>query len=68
MNIQQNYTANAILLISKYSDTLIVIKKINNQYVKSNNKPYAEQIPLTLDELHDIFDTSSAILGFYIQQ
>jgi hypothetical protein len=66
-NIEHIYSTNAVLLISRYSDTLAVIKKAKNKYVQYVNKSYDEQIPLTRDELYDLFDTSGAILGFHHQ-
>lgn len=65
-NIEYRYRISSVLLISRYSDTLIVIKKKQNKYIQYVNNSNTEQ--LTLNRLHDLFDTSSTILGFHRQK
>ena len=64
-NIKHSYTLSAILLISRYSDTIVVIKKDGNNYVQCIGNFYSEQIPLSHDELYDLYDTSATIFAFH---
>ena len=66
-NIKHTYTLSAVLLISRYSDTIVVIKKNGNDYVHCTGNFYSKQIPLSHDELYDLYDTSATIFAFHHQ-
>lgn len=66
-NIEHRYIAIAVLLISRFSDTIVVIKKIGNNCVQCIGSLYSEQVLLSQDKLYDLYDTSAAILVFHRQ-
>jgi hypothetical protein len=66
-NIEHRYTAIAVLIISRFSDTIIVIKKKGNNYVQCTGNLYAEYVVLSQDKIYDLYDTSAAILVFHRQ-
>jgi hypothetical protein len=66
-NIEHNYAPNAVLLISRFSDTIVVIKKEGNNYVQCIGNLYSEEVPLSHDQLYDLYDTSATIFAFHHQ-
>lgn len=66
-NVEHSYTPNAVLIISRFSDTIVVVKKKRNNYVQCVGNLYSEQIPLSHDQLYDLYDTSATILVFHHQ-
>jgi hypothetical protein len=66
-DVEHYYIPIAILLISRYSDTLAVIKKESNKHIQYVGNSYSEKISLSNGTLSDLFDTSGAILVFHNQ-
>jgi hypothetical protein len=62
------YVPIGVLLISRYSNTIIVIKKESNDYVQYVGNSYSESISISYDKLSDIFDTSGKLLVFHRRQ
>jgi hypothetical protein len=58
----------SVILISRYSDTIIVIKKESNNYIQYVGDLYSEPVSLSYDTLCDLFDTSGTVLVFYHHQ
>ncbi len=66
-DVEHYYMPIAVLLISRYSDTLSVIKKESNKDIQYVGNLYSEKISLSNGTLSDLFDTSGAILVFHNQ-
>ncbi|CAF1441600.1 unnamed protein product [Adineta ricciae] len=61
------YTAASILLISRYSDTISVIKRIGSDYIQYSGEKFSESSVLSYSKMADLFDISSTNLIFYYQ-
>ena len=64
-NVVHRYKSSALLLISRFSDTGVVIKRGVNGYIQFNGDDYSIEKPLCLPKMADLLDTSSHILVFY---
>lgn len=66
-NTNYSYRAASVLLISRYSDIITVIKKESSDYIQYIGNTYSEPIVLSYSKMADLFDTSGTILIFYYQ-
>ncbi|CAF3501805.1 unnamed protein product [Rotaria socialis] len=66
-NFQHSYTPTSCLMISRYSDTIIIVKKESNKLLQYTGDAYSVAADLSYTKLNDILDTSSTILIFYRQ-
>ncbi|CAF3829497.1 unnamed protein product [Rotaria sordida] len=66
-NVEYAYTPRAIFLISRYSDTISIIKQQSNKFIQYIGTTYSEPIPISYSKMIDLFDTSGTILVFYHQ-
>ena len=62
-----SYKPAAVLLISRYSDTVTVIKHEGDIYTQYIGETYSEALPLPSSKMADAFDTCGYILVFYHQ-
>ncbi|CAF1498004.1 unnamed protein product, partial [Adineta steineri] len=67
-NVQYYYPATAVLIISRYSDNIVVVKKEANTYFQYTDDTYSDRISLSYNKLCDHFDTSGKILVFHQRQ
>ncbi|CAF4415281.1 unnamed protein product, partial [Adineta steineri] len=67
-NVQYYYPATAVLIISRYSDNIVVVKKEANTYFQYTGDTYSDRISLSYNKLCDHFDTSGKILVFHQRQ
>ncbi|CAF5228016.1 unnamed protein product, partial [Rotaria magnacalcarata] len=66
-NFQHAYTPTSCLMISRYSDTIIIVKKESNKLLQYTGDAYSVAADLSYTKLNDILDTSSTFLIFYRQ-
>ena len=66
-NVLHMYKPTAILLISRYSDAGVVIKREASGYVQFNDDHFLTSKALTASNMADLTDTCSHILVFYHQ-
>jgi hypothetical protein len=66
-NILHSYKPTAILLISRYSDAVVVIKREANDYIQFNDDHFSISKELTISKMADLMDTCGHILVFYHQ-
>jgi hypothetical protein len=59
------YTTAAILIMSRYSNVMSVVKKEADKYITYNNHLYVDSVPLSTSQLLDLLDTSMSIMAFY---
>ncbi len=59
------YTAAAILIMSRYSNVMSLVKKEADKYITYNNHLYTDSVPLSKSQLLDLLDTSISIMAFY---
>ncbi len=62
---QFNYVSVAVLVMSQYSNTIHVIKRKEDHYVKYTDHLYTDAVDVLECDLMDIFDTSMSIIAFY---
>ncbi|CAM4846474.1 unnamed protein product, partial [Rotaria magnacalcarata] len=66
-NFQHSYTPTSCLMISRYSDTIIIVKKESNKLLQYTGDAYSVAADLSYTKLNDILDTSRTIFIFYRQ-
>ncbi|CAF4164381.1 unnamed protein product [Rotaria sp. Silwood2] len=66
-NAEHSYSPRAILIISRYDNTIAIIKQESNKFIQYVGNTYLEQTPISYSKLTDLFDTSGAILVFHHQ-
>lgn len=66
-NVLHFYKSTAILLISRYSDAGVVIKREVNGYIEFNDDHFSTSKTLTSSKMADLLDTCGHILVFYQQ-
>ena len=66
-DVQHHYTPIAILLISRFSDSITVVKRESQGYVQFLQEDYSQSAHLSHSSFSDMIDTSSSILIFHIQ-
>ena len=54
-------------MISRYSDTIVIVKQKSNKLFKFVTGTYSTPTDLSYSEMNDLLDTSSTILVFYHQ-
>jgi pyruvate formate-lyase activating enzyme-like uncharacterized protein len=62
---QFTYKPMAILVISRYSNIMTVVKREADNYITYNNHLYTDILPLSKSKLSDLLDTSMCIMAFY---
>ncbi|CAF0902184.1 unnamed protein product [Adineta steineri] len=60
-NVQYYYPATAVLIISRYSDNIVVVKKEANTYFQYTGDTYSDRISISYNKLCDHFDTSAEV-------
>ena len=66
-NVHHSYTPIAILLISRFSDSIAVVKQESQGYIQFPQDDYSHSVPLSYSRFSDLIDTSSSILIFHHQ-
>ena len=59
------YCVISIAIISRYSDSVVVVKKIGDRYMMYNDHMYHNQQPISESELCDLLDTCIDVMAFY---
>lgn len=65
--ILHSYKPTAILLISRYSDAGVVIKREANVYIQFNDDHFATSKAVSFSKIADLMDTCGHVLIFYHQ-
>jgi hypothetical protein len=59
------FHTTSILLLSRYSDTVTIIKREDSLFTQYTGPTYCDGVRLSTSKMADAFDTCSKILVFY---
>ncbi|CAF4221628.1 unnamed protein product [Rotaria sp. Silwood2] len=65
--IKSSYKPVALLLLSRYNDSIAVIKPEGNKFIQYTGDTYSKTVPISYLKMIDLFNISGSILCFHRQ-
>ena len=65
MGEQFIYKTMVVLIVSRYSNTIYIVKKEADHYMTYTDHSYEKTVMLSQSDLMDLFSTSMSIMAFY---